>query len=80
MDRKKLQNTLKKCIYPLAVETHKNSSILVNVFPCALYVVEKKQLDFTTLFNYELSPVPTWMFHDSGNARNPKPKVVLKTR
>ena len=32
LDRKKLQNTLKKCIYPLAVETHKNSSILVNIF------------------------------------------------
>ena len=38
------------------------------------------QLDFTTLFNYELSPVPTSMFHDSVDARYPKSKVVLKNK
>ena len=32
LDRKKLQNTLEKYIHPLAVETHKNSSILVNIY------------------------------------------------
>ena len=32
LDRKKLQNTLEKCIYPLSVDTHKNSRTLVNIY------------------------------------------------
>ena len=145
LDRNKLQNTLEKCIHPLAVETHKNSSMLVNVytgekvgkdknvnmaveighkqmmefcsglpqgfrdklsckvvtmaeskkrkqrsevapfntellFSRVMYLLGNQQLDFTTLFNYELSPVPTSMFHDSGDARYPKSKVVLKNK
>ena len=45
-----------------------------------LYLLGNSQPDFTTLFNYELSPVPTSMFYDSGEARYPKSKVVLKNR
>ena len=50
------------------------------IFSRVLYLMGNNQLDFTTLFNYELSPVPTSMFHDSGEARYPKSKVVLKNR
>ena len=32
LDRKKLQNTLEKCIHPLSVDTHKNSRTLVNIY------------------------------------------------
>ena len=50
------------------------------IFSRVLYIMGNNQLDFTTLFNYELSPVPTSMFHDSGDARYPKSKVVLKNK
>ena len=32
LDRKKLQNTLEKCIHTLSVETHKHSRTLVNIY------------------------------------------------
>ena len=35
---------------------------------CVLYLLGSNQLDFTTLFNYELAPVPTSLFEDSGKA------------
>ena len=50
------------------------------IFFGVLYLMGNNQLDFTTLFNYELSPVPASMFHDSFEARYPKSKVVLKNR
>ena len=50
------------------------------IFSRVLYLMGSNQLDFTTFFNYELSPVPTSMFHDSGVDRYPKSKVVLKNR
>ena len=50
------------------------------IFSRALYLLGNNQLDFTTLFNYELPPVPTSMFHDSGEARYPKSKEVLKNK
>ena len=49
------------------------------IFSRLLYLLGNNQLDFTALFNYELPPVPTSMFHDSGEARYPKSKKVLKT-
>ena len=50
------------------------------IFSRVLYLMGNNQLDFTTLFNYELCPVPTSTFHDPGEARYPKSKVVLKSR
>ena len=50
------------------------------IFSRVLYLMGDNQLDFTTLFNYELSPVLASMFHGSGKARYPKYKVVLKNR
>ena len=50
------------------------------IFSNVLYLLGSNQLDFTTLFNYELSPVPTSMFHDSGETRYPKSKAVLKNK
>ena len=32
LDRKKLQNTLEKCIHTLSLETHKHSRTLVNIY------------------------------------------------
>ena len=45
-----------------------------------LYLLGNNQLDFSTLFNYELAPVPTSLFKDSGDARYPKTKSVLKNK
>ena len=50
------------------------------IFYRVLYLLENNQLDFTTLFNNELSPVPTSILHDSGAAMYPKSKVVLKNK
>ena len=50
------------------------------IFSNVLYLLESNQLYFTTLFNYELSPVPSSMFHDSGETRYPKSKAVLKNK
>ena len=50
------------------------------IFSRVLYLMGNNQLDFTTLFNYELFPAPTSMFYDSGEARYPKSNVVLKNR
>ena len=45
-----------------------------------LYLLGSNQLDFTTLFNYELAPVPTSLFEDSGEARYPTTKSVLMNK
>ena len=50
------------------------------IFSRVLYLLGNNQLDFTTPFNYELSPVPTSMFHDSGETRYPESKAVLKSK
>ena len=50
------------------------------IFSRVLYLLGNNQLDFTTLFNYELSPVPTSMVHDSGKTRYPESKAVLKSK
>ena len=50
------------------------------IFSRVLYMLGNNQLDFTTLFHYELSPVPTSMFHDSAEARYLKSKAVLKNK
>ena len=50
------------------------------IFSRVLYLLGNNQLDFTTLFNYELSPVPTSMVHDSGKTRYPASKAVLKSK
>ena len=45
-----------------------------------LYLLGSNQLDFTTLFNCELAPVPTSLFEDSGEARYPTTKSVLMNK
>ena len=50
------------------------------IFSNVLYLLGSNQLYFTTLFNYELSLVPSSMFHDSGETRYPKSKAVLKNK
>ena len=50
------------------------------IFSRVLYLLGNNQLDFTTPFNYELSPVPTSMVHDSGETRYPESKAVLKSK
>ena len=45
-----------------------------------LYLLGSNQLDSTTLFNYELVPVPTSLFGDSGEARYPTTKSVLMNK
>ena len=34
-----------------------------------LYLVGNQQIEFSTIFNYEIAPVPTSMFEDSGEVR-----------
>ena len=45
-----------------------------------LYLVGNQQVEFSTLFKYELPPVPTSMFQDLGDKRNSKTKLVLKNK
>lgn len=45
-----------------------------------LYLVGNQQVEFSTLFKYELPPVPTSMFQDLGDTRNSKTKLVLKNK
>ena len=47
-----------------------------------LYLVGNSFIVFSTIFNYELAPVPTTMFQDFGEARYSKTifKIVLKNK
>ena len=45
-----------------------------------LYLVSCNQLDFATLFYYELAPVVTSLFKNSSEARYPTAKSVLKNK
>ena len=45
-----------------------------------LYLISNDQLDFKDIFNYELAPVPTSMFEDSGEARYAKNKSDLMSK
>ena len=70
-ESKKKQNKRRSVVAPFNTEL---------IFSRVLYLLGNNQLDFTTLFNYELPPVPASMFHDSGEARYPKSKEVLKNK
>ena len=35
------------------------------IFSCAVYLLNINQLDFTSLLNYELAPIPTSLFKDT---------------
>ena len=45
-----------------------------------MYLLGKNQLDFNTIFNYELAPVVTSLFEDSGHARYSTSKSVLMNK
>ena len=50
------------------------------IFSRVLYLLGVHQLDFSTLFDYELAPVPTSLFEDTGEARYTSSKAVLKNK
>lgn len=45
-----------------------------------LYLVGNQQTDFSTIFNYELAPVPMSMFQYLEEARYSKTKLALKNK
>ena len=57
------------------VELH-NSEL---IFSRVLYLLSLGQIKIDNLFDYELSPVPTSLFKDDGEARYTSSKSVLKT-
>ena len=50
------------------------------LFSRVVYLLGTHQIDFEEVFYYELSPVPTSLFYDSGAARYPKAKSVLMNK
>ena len=50
------------------------------IFSPVLYLLGVNQLDFSTLFDYELAPVPTSLFKDTGEARYISSMAVLKNK
>ena len=48
------------------------------IFSRVMYLLSAGQIDIGDLFSYELSPVPTSLFHDTGEGRYPTSKSVLK--
>ena len=47
------------------------------IFSRVLYLAANGSIDFSTLFNYELAPVPTSLFKDTSEARYPSAKSTL---
>ena len=54
-----------------------NSEIL---FSRVIYLLGTNQINWDDVFNYELAPVPTSLFHDSGDPRYNKTKNVLMNK
>ena len=50
------------------------------IFSRVLYLLGVHQLDLSTRFDYELAPVPTSFFKDTGEARYTSSKAVLKNK
>ncbi|MEM7297990.1 MAG: hypothetical protein AAF391_06960, partial [Bacteroidota bacterium] len=50
------------------------------IFSRVLYLLGTGQLEFNNLFDYELSPVPTSLFQDTGEPRFPTAKADLKNK
>ena len=50
------------------------------IFSRVLYLLGVDKLDFSTLFNFELAPVPTSLFKDTGEGRYSQTKSVLKNK
>ena len=48
------------------------------IFSRVMYLLSAGQIDVKDLFNYELAPVPTALFKDTGEGRYPTSKSVLK--
>ena len=67
-DKKKKKNDYK---------TEFNTDIL---FSRVLYLLGTNQIDLAEVFNYELAPVPTSLFYDSGDARYSTAKNVLMNK
>ena len=47
------------------------------IFSRVMYLLGNGQLELSSVFNYELSPVPLALFSESGDARYPTSKAVL---
>ena len=50
------------------------------IFSQVLYLLGMDQLDFKNLFDYELAPVPTSLFKDTGEPRFTSSKTTLKNK
>ena len=50
------------------------------IFSRVIYLLGVHQLDFSTLFDYELAPVPTSLFEDTDDVYLASPKAVLKNK
>ena len=76
-------NNIKKChYYERRKEKDKKKVVEVYnteiIFSRVMYLLSAGQIDIGDLFSYELSPVPTSLFHDTGEGRYPTSKSVLK--
>ena len=50
------------------------------IFSRVVYLLSMDQLDFYSFFNYELAPVPTSLFQDTGDASYTSTKSVLQNK
>ena len=61
----------------VAVKNSFNSEL---TFSRVLYLLGTEQLDFSELFNYELAPVLTLLFQDTGESRLTSSKAILQNK
>ena len=78
------RSTLKKSVITMK-ESKKNRKKKVTevynteiIFSRVIYLLSAGQIEIKDLFSYELSPVPTALFKDTGEGRYPTSKATLK--
>ena len=77
--------TISRCVVPMSVKKAKSNAATPEyntelIFSRVMYLMSMGQIELEDIFNYELSPIPTSLFKNTGEPRYPKNKSDLKNK
>ena len=79
------RDTIPTRVIPMSLKKSKSNAATPEyntelIFSSVMYLMSIGQIELGDIFNYELSPIPTSLYKDTGEARYPKSKSELKNK
>ena len=79
------RDTISTSVVPMNVKKSKSKTNIQEyntelLFSRVMYLMSIGEIELCDIFNYELSPIPTSLFRDTGEGRYPKQKAELKKK